>query len=272
MEADHLSKQIQHFNHLHEIALQRGTSGNWGDEEKEIIKTNFTYHSNKIEGLTLTYGETIRFLKDNIIRPGMKLKDVYDLKNHKEVLDQIFNSFEETKLSEETIKKLHGELMKDDAQWEVQDVYLAPAGQYKTDNNYTFRPGGKSHMYLAHELVPVAVRKLVADTNRRLEEANDEGNVFDVSINAHPLTVIAQFHYDLLEIHPFSDGNGRLARLITTLLLLKNKLPIIIIEEHERASYFDALIASESDSMRSAIVTFFVNKAVEAVTRRLNSL
>lgn len=138
MEAD-ISQKIEKLIRLHQTYLSVGSFNIWSDQEKETIKNNFTYHSSKIEGLTLTYGETLQFLKDGIIHPGMKMKDIYDLKNHKDVLDKIFSTFEETSLTENTIKTLHGELMKDDAQWEVQDPYLAPAGRYKTENNYRFR-------------------------------------------------------------------------------------------------------------------------------------
>jgi Fic family protein len=252
---------------LHHTYLNAGAFSRWGEKEKEAIRNNFTYHSTKIEGLTLTYGQTIKFLKDNIVRPGMKIKDVYDLKNHRDVLDKIFSAFEETNLSEQTIKNLHRELMKDDAQWEVQDALLAPAGHYKTEDNFTLRPNGQYHMYLEYLKVPGAIRNLVQETQQQLSEGQEwrqEQNYWK-----HPLTVIAVFHYRFLQIHPFSDGNGRLARLLTTLLLLKHQLPPIIIREEERRIYFKALIDSEGDSSHTPIITFFVNKAIDLMRQRI---
>ncbi|MBT1710299.1 hypothetical protein KK062_18780 [Fulvivirgaceae bacterium PWU5] len=150
MDTELLAK-FQLLVRLHKTYLNAFSFSHWGEKEKEAIRSNFTYHSTKIEGLTLTYGETIKFLKDNIVRTGMKMKDVYDLKNHRDVLNKIFSAFEETSLSEQTIRSLHGELMKDDAQWEVQDALLAPAGHYKTEDNFTLRPNGQYYMYLEYQ-------------------------------------------------------------------------------------------------------------------------
>jgi Fic family protein len=252
---------------LHQTYVNAGSFSNWGEKEKEAIRNNFTYHSTKIEGLTLTYGQTIKFLKDNIVRTGMKMKDVYDLKNHRDVLNKIFSAFEETSLSEQTIKSLHGELMKDDAQWEVQDALLAPAGHYKTEDNFTLRPNGQYHMYLEYQKVQGAVRTLVEETRQQL----NEGQAWEAEQDyfKHPLSIIADFHYSFLQIHPFSDGNGRLTRLLTTLLLLKHQLPPIIIRDEERGVYFQALIDSENDSRRTPIIEFFVDKAIDLMKQRI---
>ncbi|MBT1686862.1 Fic family protein [Dawidia soli] len=206
-------------------------------------------------------------MKDNIVRVGMGMKYVYDLKNHRGVLDKIFSAFEETSLTEQTIKSLHGELMKDDAQWEVQDALLAPAGHYKTEDNFTLRPNNQYHMYLEYSKVPEAVRALIEETQQQL----DQGPAWKAEQNysKHPLSVIAGFYYKFLQIHPFSDGNGRLTRLLTTLLLLKHQLPPIIIREEERLVYFKALIDSENDSLHMPMVQFFADKAIDLMKQRI---
>jgi Fic family protein len=86
----------------------------------------------------------------------------------------------------------------------------------------------------------------------------------------HPLIAIARFHFKFLEVHPFSDGNGRMARLLTTLLLLKYRFPPVIIEAEERERYFDALIKSEQDPVQSPIIAFFVSKMEKAMSARVN--
>lgn len=240
MDAEELTDELKALNEL--------------EREKEEIKNNFTYHSNKIEGLTLTYGETIKFLRDSLIIRGAKPKDLYDLKNHKAVLDKIFSAFNEIEISEKTIKSLHAELMHDDAQWPVQDAYIAGPGHYKTEDNYTIRPGGATHAYLSHELVNEAMRNLVEDTVSKLR------NTDITSFKAHPVAIISRFHFEFLQIHPFSDGNGRMARLLSTLLFLKKKYPPIIIEEQERMRYFSVLIDSETVASHMPIVAFFTEK------------
>src|SRR6187402_1400464 len=174
-----LPDSLQKLNYLHSLYTQHGSFAAWSNAEQEEIKSNLTYHSNKIEGLTLTYGETIRFLKDNLVKPGIKIKDLYDLKNHQEVLGKIFAAYDQIDLSEQTIRGLHAELMKDDAQWEVQDAELAPAGHYKINDNFTYRPGGY-HMYLPHADVPEAMAKLISETffllNNNLVQSEEENN------------------------------------------------------------------------------------------------
>jgi|GEM_PF-3163323 len=75
-----LLARFQLLVELHQVYLAAGTFSRWDEKEKEAIRNNLTYHSTKIEGLTLTYGQTIKFLKDNIVRTGMRMKDIYDLK------------------------------------------------------------------------------------------------------------------------------------------------------------------------------------------------
>jgi Fic family protein len=119
-------------------------------------------------------------------------------------------------------------------------------------------------MYMEFTEVPKAMRQLIVETNETLEKADIYNS------QKHPLTAIARFHFKFLEIHPFSDGNGRMARLLTTLLLIKYGFPPILIEGEEREQYFDALIKSEQDPGQSPIIAFFVAKMKKAMSARLN--
>jgi Fic family protein len=258
-----IEKGLLELNELCSKFQKTRSFESWSEDEKENLKNNLTYHSSKIEGLTLDYGDTIKFLRDSLVLPGTRIKDLYDLKNHKAVLDKIFSSYDRLLLTEELVKELHAELMKDDAQWEVQDVYLAGPGEYKTENNYTNRPGG-FHMYLEFAEVPKAMRQLIGETSDHLKNADLYNS------QRHPLTIIARFHFKFLEIHPFSDGNGRMARLLTTLMLIKYGFPPIIIEGDEREEYFDALIKSEQDPVQAPIISFFLVKMAKAIRAKMN--
>ncbi|HRK53781.1 MAG TPA: Fic family protein [Cyclobacteriaceae bacterium] len=230
-------------------SLHSGTLANWSEQEKEDIKNKLTYHSNKIEGLQLTYGDTISFLKDKLIKVGAMAKDISDLKNYKAILNKIFSTYDSVALTESTIKDLHAELMQDPSQWDVIDALQAGPGEYKIENNYVFRSGGE-HVYLDHSLVPSAMKDFIIELNAEM-----------ASKVKHPIVIIAESHFNFLQIHPFTDGNGRMARLISTLLLLKLNFPPLVIEATEKEKYFKALVESESEGC-NPIAIFFAEKMI----------
>ena len=248
-------EDIKRLNNLHSfyVPLSR-----WTETEKEEIKNNLTYHSTKIEGLHLNYGDTLSYLKDKMIRQGARAKDISDLKNHQAILDIIFSTYDAVELTEGTIKQLHAELMQDPSQWDVIDPLQAGAGEYKRENNYVYRSGG-DHIYLDYQLVPQAMESFVIKINDGIKNCN-----------AHPIAIVAETHFDFLQIHPFTDGNGRVARLLSTLLLLKMNFPPLVIETTEKEKYFTALIQSETQPRREAIIHFFVKKMIFNLSHRVS--
>lgn len=85
----------------------------WTPEEKEALVNDFTFHSNKLEGLKLAYGDTLDFLKKGIIRKHAQIKDISNLKNHKSLLNKVFDNYDKMTLSVQLVKDLHAEMMKD---------------------------------------------------------------------------------------------------------------------------------------------------------------
>lgn len=252
-----LHQQIEiDIKYLDELHHNYTPLSNWSEKDKEDIKANLSFHSNKIEGLQLTYGDTLSFLKDKIIKPGARAKDISDLKNYKAILDQIFDSYDTVDYTEETIKQLHAELMKDPTQWDAIDALQAGPGEYKTENNYVFRSDGE-YMYLDHALVPQAMKSLVNQINDYTKRRN-----------VHPIISIAKSHFEFLQIHPFTDGNGRVARLLTTLQLLKSNFPPLTIEMKEKEEYFNAIKQSEKQQERLPIIHFFVKKMILNLKKR----
>ena len=77
---------LNELNAANENLNQLYPKAKWSDEFKEKIKIDFTYQSNKIEGSTLTYNDTFRFLKEAAVIKGKSVKDILDVKNHFEVL------------------------------------------------------------------------------------------------------------------------------------------------------------------------------------------
>jgi Fic family protein len=253
LQHQQLEKDLIKLNTLHK---HHRFLKSWSPQEKEEIKNLLTYHSTKIEGLQLSYGDTISFLKNRIIKTKARAKDISDLKNHRAILDVIFESHDSLALTESSIKKLHAELMQDPAQWDVIDALQAGPGAYKTENNYVFRPGG-DHTYLDFTLVPKAMTDFIESITKHMQTKLE-----------HPVVWIARMHFEFLQIHPFTDGNGRLARLLSTILLLKQNYPPLVIESEEKEKYFNALITSESQPDREAIIRYFVTKMIIDLSKR----
>jgi len=78
----------------------------------ERVKVDFTYNSNKLEGITLSYGQTIKLLKDFVTPQNAAPGEIFDLVNHQRILDNIFKNYRSENLSVENIKTLHQDLMK----------------------------------------------------------------------------------------------------------------------------------------------------------------
>jgi Fic family protein len=117
----------------------------WDDAFFRKVKIDFTYTSNKLEGNTLTYGQTIKLLRDFVAPRNAASGEVLDIINHQKILDIVFTNYRSQSISEENIKELHRELMKDTAQW--ADYGLYSPGQYKSFENMTVR--STSYLYVA---------------------------------------------------------------------------------------------------------------------------
>ena len=115
----------------------------WDDAFFKKVKLELTYTSNKLEGNTLTYGQTIKLLRDFVTPKDATKGEVLDMINHQKILDSIFINYRSQEISEENIKELHRELMKDRAQWADDGLYSP--GQYKSFENMTVRSTGKIH-------------------------------------------------------------------------------------------------------------------------------
>lgn len=165
-----------------------------------------------------------------------------DAINHKKVLDIVFADYKAGQISEERIKSLHAILMDDMDQWSDYGQYSP--GRYKMFENFTVRSSGKVHSYLHPEQVQGAMAELISKTNRNIGEVDLE------SIDKHPLNIATIFHQTFLnEIHPFSDGNGRIGRIFMNLIIMKAGLPPIFIKEVDRHEYLARFEQPESTAM-----------------------
>ncbi len=166
--------------------------------------------STRIEGSKLTDSEVDRLLTNLEIRQ-FDTRDEQEVAGYAEAIQVIFDSADAIALTENHIKQLHRDLLR------YSDKDARHRGEYKSNANHVsaFDEEGNEIGIVFQTASPFdtprLMEELVAWTNKALEEKS-----------LHPLLVAAIFTVTFLEIHPFQDGNGRLSRILTTLLLLRS--------------------------------------------------
>jgi Fic family protein len=191
--------------------------------------------STRIEGAKLT-DRQIDTLLSNLRRHGFKQRDEQEVVGYADAMDLVFASWQELTLTENHIKQLHSVLLRHSQ----KDQYHR--GQYKKSPNNVIAYDQQGHeIGVVFETAPPyetpwRMERLVAGIRSTL----DDGSM-------HPLLVIAVLVVTFLAIHPFQDGNGRLSRILTTLLLLRagyDYVPYVSLErviEENKELYYQAL-------------------------------
>ena len=186
--------------------------------------TRSTYHSNAIEGSTLTYAETYAILyNDNSFKiEGKEPREIYEAINHKKALELVFKNLQnDDGFDERFIKKLNETINRD-----IKDTE-----GYRTVQVFI---RGSEHIPPAPEKIPNLMTYFVYNYN------HDEEDIF---------TKIARYHIEFEKIHPFEDGNGRTGRLLLNYELLKNDIPPVVISKEERVKYFEFLRNNDSTGL-----------------------
>ncbi|MGO9574768.1 MAG: Fic family protein [Terriglobales bacterium] len=191
--------------------------------------------STRIEGSKLSDREVEKLLSSIEVK-SFDTRDAQEVAGYAETMELIFQSWKEIALTENHVKQLHRDLLK----YSEKDAHHR--GEYKTQSNSVaaFDETGKEIGIVFETATPF-------DTPRLMTEALDWVREGMETRQLHPLLVTAIFIVVFLEIHPFQDGNGRLSRILTTLLLLRagyayvpySSLESVI--EHSKEGYYLAL-------------------------------
>lgn len=202
---------------------------------QEKLRIEWTYNSNALEGNTLTLGETAFFLREGLTSEGRPLQDYLEARNHLEAILELQDIiYSKRKLTENLIKQLHSLLLADihhtialgaDGKRIEKPLH---AGQYKKRPNHVLTMTGRIHYYTE----PIHVKD---EMEALLNWYNKE------SKKLHPIEKAAIFHYRFVAIHPFDDGNGRMARILMNLILMQSGYPPCIIRNVRRRDYLSCL-------------------------------
>lgn len=223
--------------------------------------------STRIEGSKLTDREVERLLANLDIK-RFSSRDEQEVGGYAEVMETVFHAWEDIPITQNHIKQLHRDLLRH------SDKDERHRGEYKTLRNDVgaFDSDGKMIGIVFETATPF-------DTPRRMTELVTWLNDARELKRLHPLLIVAVFIVTFLEIHPFQDGNGRLSRVLTTLLLLQagyayvpySSLESVI--ENSKEGYYLALrqtqgtIRTETPNWQPWIVFFM--RALQQQKRRL---
>ncbi len=214
--------------------------------------------STRIEGARVSDREVERLLS-NLQDKNFASRDEQEVAGYAEVMEAVFAHADAIDLTENHIKQFHRDLLK----YSTKDD--RHRGAYKTLANHVeaFGADGKSLGVVFATATPFDTPRLMAELVQWTQEALDRKEL-------HPLLCIAIFVVVFLAIHPFQDGNGRLSRILTTLLLLRagySYVPYSSLEsiiEHSKEAYYLALRRTQATIRKDAPdwqpwVTYFLN-------------
>ena len=213
----------------------------------EQLRVLWTHTSTAIEGNTLTLGETAFVLREGLTIQGKPLKDHRDVEGHARAVDLLLSLVKKDEFTAQDLFDLHRLVMNE----QTLDV-LKPVGGWKRENNSTNVTIGDKQQIIEfsdHSEVPELMTRWLALLHAEVQTRKEPKDV---------LRAYARLHVSFTTIHPFWDGNGRIARLVSNLPCLKAGYPPIIIEKERRYEYITALaaytLAHGIPSRRAAIV------------------
>lgn len=197
----------------------------------------FNYNSNHLEGNTLTYGQTELLLLFGKVTEAANMKDLEDMKASNVGLNMMKEqALSEYPLTETFIRQLHKTLLREDytvyrqLPGGQQTSYVVHAGVYKTRPNSVRTITGELYEYASPEETPALMTDLIS----WYHEAEESGQYSLAEL-------CALFHYRYIRIHPFEDGNGRIARLMMNFILLRHNYPMIVVKSADKENYLRAL-------------------------------
>lgn len=216
-------KALKHKNIITEIL------NNPDIRDQFILK--LTYHSNSIEGSTLTEPDTAAIIFNDIALPNKSITEQLEAKNHQTALNYLFDYvLNKGIINESFVLKLHSMLM---------NGIRPDAGAYRY---HAVRIVGVNLPTANYLKIPELISKIMIEV---LEKTND---IIALSANIHS-------HFE--QIHPFSDGNGRVGRLLITALMLKAGFAPAVIRQEQKQLYYTYLYKAQSRGDHSQLENFF---------------
>ncbi len=205
---------------------------------REQILVEWIYNSNAIEGSTITLQETRLILETGLTIGGKSLREHFEVINHRDAIDYV----ETLVTSAEPVTPFH-----------VRQIHKLVLSRIDDDNAGRYR----------ETQVRIAGAVFIPPESWQVPNLMTEwGEWLAAEQNRlHPVALAALAHHRLVAVHPFIDGNGRTARLVMNLVLMRAGYPPTVIERINRRQYYRVL--NQADAGKPAPLVNFVGRAVE---------
>ena len=215
------------------------------EKNARFFAVKFTYDTNRIEGSSLTYRETADLLERGLSPRSKPVADVKEAEAHDRVLSEVLEF--DRDLSLQIILYWHKQLF--------AETKPAIAGKIRTQQVWI-----SGSRFIPPS--PVEVYPLMREFFRWYNRSKT---------TMHPVELAAAVHLRFVTVHPFTDGNGRVSRLLMNFVLRKHGYPLLDIPYGDRRSYYNALERSQSKNTERVFIQWFVRKYLKEHSRYIEA-
>ncbi|MDE1974998.1 MAG: Fic family protein [Patescibacteria group bacterium] len=206
-------------------------------------RVELAYTSNALEGSTLSRQETAQVIEKDISVEGKSLKELIEAKNHAEASDFVLRFIRDNKTRQaidlKTILDIHGMIL--------AKIDEPNAGRLRT---FPVRVTGSTSIMPNSAKVPELMEALISWLHED---------------HVHPVAKAVDAHYRLVSIHPFSDGNGRTARLLMNAILMQNGFSPLVIPKEARKGYVTSLEKAQTKQDTEDYYVFMLDRMIESM-------
>jgi Fic family protein len=242
------------FTHLDQLKTEWDSLQPLGEDRERRLWRKFglewNFHSNHIEGNTLTYGETELLLLHGRAVGDHALREYEEMKAHDLGIAHLraLAADHQQPLTEGDLRDLNRIILKE-PYWKAAETLsgqptrkrIVP-GEYKTTPNSVRTATDEIFEYASPQETPIRVAALVQWLRASL-----------VAGSLHPLAIAAKLHHEFVLIHPFDDGNGRVARLLVNYVLLRCGYPPVIVRTEDKTNYLTALRKADAGELEALV-------------------
>ncbi len=208
---------------------------------KEYYRISMTYTSNALEGNTLTETETKVILEDGLTIGGHPIREIQETIGHSKAYDFLYNLIKTAEITEKNVLELHRLF--------YEQIDPENTGKYRD----------KKVIITGTDYIPPApdeLSKLMKDFCSQIPKKKEK---------LHPVEFAAWLHMEFVNIHPFTDGNGRTARLLTNLALLQAGYSVIIIPPIMRGDYIYSIKEAQTNGKQEMFLNFLSEMVLESM-------